>query len=587
MKFVCYTRRAVSEAEYAPRLGLSMHLGYEKNGVFEPLNHNYGVLFVKATQDKVSGRIFPKSLKKPFVMPFEGGFKVVAIRCEANGEPDESSKGCAVVFETPDLVHYNELGLLKLCDEHLDDVMLKVCPNCKSLVAKFSAGGKVYRRKLRSLTEPTDDVKEIDGGCGCGCSHKGGHFEYTATGIEGAYDEKTFEDSDEKADYALKKLRTPVAVSVEYEKEVELDRLSDFRVKVNYSDGSHHMKRVDWQEPQNGFVEGNIHLDHYDFPIAINRADPCVYRYKGDYYFIATNDADGNRSIYVRRAKTIPELVNAPEKLILDAVTYPHVGGLLWAPEFHNVAGKEYIFHACTPKEFGDEQSHVMALKEGGELDDRSSWEAPRRVLKKDGTPLYDKGITLDMTTFESGGKQYVAWSQRQFNPIDLGAWVYIATIDKNEPWKLTSDPVLLTIPEYGWQNNHTLVDEGPFALIRDGVIYLTFSSALVDSTYCVGMMTAELGADLLDPKNWRKGNYPLLHSLVAKGEYGPGHNAYVEDEFGDIWNTYHARPGIDAPRSSGIRRVHIGFDGEPVLDLTEDKDLPSSLRSVRVRVKG
>ncbi len=576
MRFVCYTRRAVSEAEYAPRLGLSMHLGYETPDGFKPLNHNYGVLFVKATQDPVSHALRPKSLRKPFVLPVGGGFMIAALRTEPNGDPDPESKGCAVLFKTADLVHYTELGPIKLCDDYIEDVSLKTCPNCGSLVVKYYAGGKLFRRKLDENCRPTDDVKE--------CGDLGARS--VETGIEGAYDAREFEVSAEKADYALKKLLTPVAVSLEYDKETEAEKLKDFRVTVHYSDGSTHKKRVDWSSQENGEAKGRIHLDHYSFPIAENRADPCVYFYKGDYYFIATNDADGNHTIYVRRAKTIPGLVDAPEKLILDSKTYPHVGGLLWAPEFHNVAGKEYIFHACTPKEFGDEQSHVMVLKDGGELDDRDSWEAPRRVLKKDGSPLYDKGITLDMTTIESGGRVYVAWSQRQFNPIDLGAWVYIAEINPAEPWKLISDPVLLTMPEYGWQNNHTLVDEGPFALYRDGMIYLTFSSALVDTTYCVGMLTAKQGDDLLDPNVWTKGNYPLMHSLVAPGEYGPGHNAYVTDEYGDVWNTYHARPGIRGPRSSGIRRVHFGFDGEPVLDLTEEKDLPENMRDVTVKLK-
>lgn len=573
---ICYTRHAVSEAEYAPRLGLSMHLGVSEDGKYRPLNHNYGVLFVKATQNPESGQLYPKSIKKSFVLPCGDGFKVIAIRTEANGENDESSKGCAVVFETEDLVHYTELGLLKLADDYLEDVSLKECKCHGGLVAKYVCGGKVYRRRLADLVTPTDDVKE------CGDLGK----EYVDTDIEGAYDAVEFEVPEDKAEYTLKKLTTPRAVAVQYVHEVSLDELGDFRVTVHYSDGSTHKKRVDWNAPENGEVSGRIHVDHYDFPIATNRADPCVYFYKGMYYFIATNDADGNRSLYVRRAKTIPELVNAPEKLILDAYTYPHVGGLLWAPEFHNVAGKEYIFHACTPKEFGDEQSHVMILKDGCELDDKDSWEAPRKVLKKDGTPLYDKGITLDMTTLESAGHVYVAWSQRQFNPIDLGAWVYIAEINPEEPWKLISDPVLLTLPEYGWQNNHTLVDEGPFMLKNNGKIYLTFSSALVDSTYCVGMLTADDGADLLNPANWKKGNYPLLHSLSKPGEYGPGHNAYVTDEYGDIWNTYHARPGINAPRSSGIRRVHIGFDGEPVLDLIEELELPEGLENVTVKIK-
>ena len=149
----------------------------------------------------------------------------------------------------------------------------------------------------------------------------------------------------------------------------------------------------------------------------------------------------------------------------------------------------------------------------------------------------------------------------------------------------VNSEPVLITLPEYGWQNNHTHVDEGPFALFRDGKIYLTFSSALVDTTYCVGLLTAEIGSDLLDPNSWTKTNYPLLHSQCVKGEYGPGHNAYVEDEYGDVWNTYHARPGLDGPRSSGIRRVHFGFDGEPILDMTEELDVNPDLRDVEVRI--
>lgn len=72
------------------------------------------------------------------------------------------------------------------------------------------------------------------------------------------------------------------------------------------------------------------------------------------------------------------------------------------------------------------------------------------------------------MTEFEVNGRVYAAWSQRQFHPVDQGAWLYIAQLDPEEPWKLISDPVLLSMPEYGWANNHTFVDEGPFALITD-----------------------------------------------------------------------------------------------------------------------
>lgn len=213
-------------------------------------------------------------------------------------------------------------------------------------------------------------------------------------------------------------------------------------------------------------------------------------------------------------------------------------------------------------------------------------WEMPVRVVRKDGSPLYGKeGITLDMTEFAVRGKHYVCWSQRQFKPVDQGAWLYIACVDPREPWRLTTDPVLLSVPEYGWDNNHTFVDEGPFALIRDGKVYLTFSGAAVDSTYVVGLLWAEDTADLLDPESWVKENCPLLSSRSAAGEFGPGHNAYVTDGDGLVWNTYHARPGVNGPRSAGIRRVHFNRDGFPVLDMTEEKDLVPKISRVRTQV--
>ncbi|MGB4464787.1 MAG: hypothetical protein WBI55_01520, partial [Eubacteriales bacterium] len=56
-------------------------------------------------------------------------------------------------------------------------------------------------------------------------------------------------------------------------------------------------------------------------------------------------------------------------------------------------------------------------------------------------------------------------------------------------------------------------------------------------------------------------------------------------DDEGDIWNFYHARVGINMPRSSGIRRVHFDIDGDPVLGLTLERDLSPSLAAVEIEV--
>ncbi len=308
----------------------------------------------------------------------------------------------------------------------------------------------------------------------------------------------------------------------------------------------------------------------FNNPIAINRADPDVYLYNGKYYYIATNDADDNHTLYIREADRLEDIPEAEEHLILDSDMYDDIKGLLWAPEFHEVEGKLYIFHAATRGEFFAEESRLMELKEGGNPINASDWTKPRRIVRMDGSELCEEGkeITLDMTCFNWEGDYYVIWSQRQFLPKDLGAWLYIAKLNPQKPWMLASDPIVLSKPDYGWGNNHTFVEEGPFALIRGDKLYITFSAAAVDESYVVSYLMIETGKDLLDPGQWFKSNYPILTSRSVQGEYGTGHNAYVIDPEGRVWNTYHARFGATAPRSSSIRQVFFDVDGVPVLDV-------------------
>ena len=590
MYLLNYSREPISAELYDARLAYSMHLAISEDGVnYQALNHNSGVLFVKATENE-DGSLNPKSMKNPYIFSLkEEGYGVMAVRTGADGEDDEESRGCAVLFVTKDFLEYQELGLLPLEEQYVEEI-----------ICEYEDGSYVVRWKNRDgicSVGQTSDIrkKELDSVVSMAGEEL---FQKDKTlpidtGIEGAVLHNRIEVPDNVADRLKKKFLTPVNTGVSFPEQItasDSSELESFLATLSYSDGTMVQRRVDWELSDVSFqVEGSyricgtIHQDHFPFPIAENRADPCVGKWNGKYYFIATNDADGNRSIYVREADTIPGLLTAEEKLILDCETYPEIGGLLWAPEFQEINGTLYIFHAATTGEFYWEESHVMQLREGGNPAKKEDWSRPRRVVKKDGSELCEAGkeITLDMTCFEWQGEYYVVWSQRQFLPKDLGAWLYIAKLNPEEPWKLLSDPVLLSKPEYGWANNHTFVDEGPFSLIAGDTLYLTFSSAAVDSSYVVGLLQIEKGKDLLVRENWKKTNYPLLTSRSVAGEFGTGHNAYVTDEDGLVWNTYHARPGVDGVRSSGIRRVHFDIDGAPMLDVTEELDVAEQYKSV------
>lgn len=64
----------------------------------------------------------------------------------------------------------------------------------------------------------------------------------------------------------------------------------------------------------------------------------------------------------------------------------------------------------------------------------------------------------------------------------------------------------------------------------------MTFSGAAIDTSYVVGLLSIEKGKDLLQPENWKQGNYPILTARSVESEYGTGHNAYVTDEDGTVW---------------------------------------------------
>ena len=589
-RVLCYTRKPVDEFYYDPRLAYSMHLAIEENGRFEPLNHNSGVLFAKATENE-DGSLNPKSIRNPYLFAMkDGGFGVLAVRTDGDGGEDGESAGKAVFFTSGDLLEYTEVGLIDLSEQSICRVACEYSPeqDCYSIY-----WSKDENEWYVAQTATLDVAGKIQS------SAMAAPFAFPKiqTDIEGAVCSNAVSVSDQVAVRLAHKLTPPEHVSTKVPGEVKVntaEQLKWITATAVYSDGTEAVKRVDWDmdgvdwgNPGTYEIAGKLHQDHYSFPVAEDRADPCVAYWNGKYYFIATNDADQNHTLFIREADTIPELVHAPEHLILDSDTYEHVGNLLWAPEFHEIEGKLYLFLALTPNEFFCEESHVMALREGGNPSCREDWSEPRRVVRKDGGDLCEAGktITLDMTCFFWEGDYYAVWSQRQFLPKDLGAWLYIAKLDPQEPWKQLSDPVLLSKPEYGWANNHTFVDEGPFALPQENRLILTFSSAAVDTSYVVGLFTIEKGKDLLVRENWKKGNYPIMTSRSVEGEFGTGHNAYVVDEYGDIWNTYHARPGIHGERSSGIRRVHFDVDGLPVLDLVEERDVVEALSRVHTKV--
>ncbi len=536
-----YTREAAAnEDSYPDGLARSIHMAYSTDGMnFTPLFSNYGILFAKAEVTE-ENTLVPKCVKKPWVFAREEGYGIAAIRVNEDGSEEEESKGKALLWTTSDFIKFEECGLVDLAD----------IPGIGNVSADISC------------------VIAID-----------------ATLVD-------------RAVLHYSKL-TNVAVQLpECVTVGSAEELTKVQARAVYSDGSTAQKQVKWDmdgidftKPGTYTVNGEVQNPEYPFPLANGYGDPVILPWEGKYYFIATNDNNNDVGLYVREADTVAGLFaeGIEQHLILDYDEERNFIQTFWAPEFHVIGGELYILFAVGGKQWSP-QCHLMKFKKGGSIISADSWEEPIRVVRQDGTYLGTKGITLDMTYIKSGKDSYVVWSYREhcMAPGDTGSMLYIASIDEKEPWKLTSEPVLLTRPLYGWENvSNTINNEGPYAFVTKDTVYLAYSGGSANKfTYAVGLLTAKVGKDLLDLDNWEKAKQPVLSFYSIDGLYGPGHNSFFTDAQGNLMIAYHGETAIDQTlRCDGMHRVHFNIEGKPVFDLAPERDLKPELRKVQMKV--
>ena len=400
---------------------------------------------------------------------------------------------------------------------------------------------------------------------------------------------------------------------------------------------------VNPQEPDNYNEEtGDVYYDKTKFIEGM--ADPNIYwDEKTGYYYMTgsyfpekgdeIDDNDKTQQydrVVLRRGRTLEDLQDRSKQVTIwkagnqgyenNAGKYVSKGyRYIWAPEIHRVG--EYWVVYFTESQSGSNTTnifcHALVLPEDTDpystalttAKDRSLWE-DYQVRAGDGasgvTTALIHGFDLDMTYFEDekNGEPYVIWaSKTRSNNSDL----YIAKVDKTQPWVVNSEIVRLSMPEYGWENVRYVVNEGPTVLQKNGKIFMCFSASGTGSEYAIGMMTANQGDDLLDLSKWTKNPYPLLTSRDVDGEEGPGHNSFTVDKDGNAIFVYHARPTShndkhcgwngteslhwnsdplnDPCRHARLKRVHWATDGTPILKMTYENELTAENQEVSVQV--
>ena len=547
-KLIIYTR-PTNDKSYPNGLARSIHIAVSRDGRhYQPLHQNYGILFAEAVI-RSDNTICPKGVKNPviFHMP-EGGFGIAATRVNEDGSSDEDCRGKLLLWKTADFMDFQDMGMVEEEGLNLD-----------------------YEKKESCMIQGEPVIgswTEIDAGL---CDRLLLYWN------------------------PLSHVSTYLPESVAVTSREELEKLRAIAV---YSDGSTVPKKISWNMEQIDFsvpgtyqVRGSLYDTQYPFPLARGYGDPVIFLWKGKWYFLGTNDNLDDIGIYVREADTVSGLFakGVEEHLILGVDEEKGFVQTFWAPEFHIIGGQLYILFAVGGKIWGP-QCYLMKLKADGRIIDAAGWETPVRVLRQNGRPLAEEGITLDMTYVSAGERSYMVWSYREHigTPADTGSMLYIAEADEEKPWQLAGEPVLLSRPLFGWENvSGTINNEGPHAFVHDKKVYLTYSGGdAAGYTYVLGLLTADATENLTEVSVWKKCCTPVLSFYSVEGEYGPGHNSFFVDDDGNLMIAYHAEDALESRlRSDGIRRIHFDVQGMPRFDLSAERDLNPALRDVSIQV--
>lgn len=302
--------------------------------------------------------------------------------------------------------------------------------------------------------------------------------------------------------------------------------------------------------------------NQFNNPIAWQRADPFVTKAAdGTYYFIAT--APEYDRIEIRSSKTINGIKEAKPVVVWRKHDKGPMGNHIWAPEMHRIDGKWYIYFAAGSAE--EKWSiHKYALSNPSEDPTKGEWKEEGQI--KSNVDIF----SLDATTFQLKGQRYFIWVDRASDKV-VNTGLFIAKM--TSPTTLDNKQVVITQPEYPWEMHKFKVNEGPAVLIRNGKVFVTFSASATDSNYCIGLLWADLGADLLDPASWHKLPEPVFFTNESLKRFGPGHNSFTVAEDGktDIM-IYHARdykeivgdPLYDPNRHTSARILKWTKDGMP-----------------------
>lgn len=303
-------------------------------------------------------------------------------------------------------------------------------------------------------------------------------------------------------------------------------------------------------------------------PLLSSGADPYSTYHNGYYYYTHTMQ----NKVVLWKTKNLADLKNAESKTVWTAPKGTMYSHDIWAPEFHFINNKWYVYFAADD---GNNDTHRMYVLENDSEDPfKGAFEFKGKIAAES-----DKWA-IDGNVFSYKKQLYMIWSGWE-GDVNGQQNIYIAKM-KN-PLEIEGDRVLISKPTYPWELHGSLdddinppqvnVNEGPQFLEHKDRIFIVFSaSGCWTDHYSLGILSFK-GTSLLDADSWVKSKEPIFQQSKTNQVYAPGHNSFFKSPNGkEDWILYHANsnPGDGCGEKRSPRMQKIGWDekGFPVIGI-------------------
>ena len=262
---------------------------------------------------------------------------------------------------------------------------------------------------------------------------------------------------------------------------------------------------------------------------------------------------------------------------MLEAHSLQH----LWCPQLINIDGIWYIYVTA---DNGDTDNHRMYVLENRNED---PMKGTFTMLGKIRTDMNDN-FAMHGHVFEHNDELYMIWSGWKDTRLYAeNQCLFIAKMDS--PSSLSCERILISEPEYEWElqwintdgssatRYPVYVNECPVYFNNDQTqkIHIFYSASANWTTYhCIGELTAEKDADILNPASWQKSKLPIFKGSKEKEIYGPDNPQLIPAPNGkDYYLVYAALRNETGLYLTDIHCQPISItDGKPIFGEPVDK---------------